>query len=135
MERNAEKVEKLNDLSGEILDASIEVHRHLGGTGLLEDIYEESLARELMLRGFDVQRQVQIPVYYKDEMIRQPLVLDLLVNDVIIEIKSVEKFNQVFLSQLLTYLRLSNRPFGIVVNFGEKFVKDGFFRVVNNFPG
>ena len=134
MERGAEKIEELNDLSGAILDSSIEVHRHLGGPGLLEVIYEEALARELTLRGFKVERQVHVPVYYKGESVRQPLILDLLVNNVIIEVKSVEKFNQVFLSQLLTYLRLSNRPLGIVVNFGERFVKDGFHRVVNQFP-
>ncbi|PNU21653.1 GxxExxY protein [Geothermobacter hydrogeniphilus] len=135
MERVAEKVEKLNRLSGEILDASIEVHRVLGGPGLLESIYEEALARELSLRGIEVQRQVQIPVAYKGAMVRDSLVLDLLVaGKVIVEVKSVEKFNPIFASQLLTYLRLSNNSLGIIVNFGEKFVKDGFHRVVNRFP-
>jgi GxxExxY protein len=125
----------LNHLSGQILDASIEVHRELGGPGLLESIYEESLARELGLRGLQVERQVAIPVYYKGDKIKHPMIIDLLVaEEVIVEIKSVEKFNPIFSSQLLTYLRLSKRALGVVINFGEKYVKNGFHRVVNDFP-
>lgn len=136
MERVTERVERLNLLSGGILDAAIEVHRELGGPGLLESIYEESLAHELGLRGLRVERQVAVPVQYKGRLIKSPLVIDLLVeNSVIVEIKSVEKFNPLFASQLLTYLRLTGRPLGIVLNFGEKYVKNGFHRVVNQFPG
>ena len=135
MERGAEKADDLNRLSGEILDASIEVHRTLGGPGLLESIYEEALSRELQLRGLEVERQVAIPVVYKGETIRQPLILDLRVDSkIIIEVKSVEKFNPIFSSQLLTYLRLSNNTLGIIVNFGERYIKEGFHRVVNQFP-
>lgn len=130
-----ERGKHLNSLSGQILDASIEVHRVLGGPGLLESIYEEALAEELSLRGLQVTRQMSVPVQYKGVPIRQPLVIDLLVaGQVIVEIKSVEKFNPVFASQLLTYLRLSGKPLGLVVNFGEKYVKNGFYRVVNSFP-
>ncbi len=136
MESGAEKAIKLNKLSGEVLDASIEVHKILGGPGLLESIYEESLACELRMRGLPVARQVQIPIYYKDHQIRQPLIADLLIdNQIILEIKSVEKFNPVFASQLLTYLRLADKPLGLIINFGEKFIKNGFHRIVNGFPG
>jgi GxxExxY protein len=75
-------------------------------------------------------------VTYKDRSIKQPLFLDLLVSDeIIVEVKSNEKFNPVFKAQLLTYLRLTNRSLGLIINFGEKYVKDGFHRIVNNFPG
>ncbi len=130
-----ERAERLNLLSGGILDAAIEVHRELGGPGLLESIYEESFAHELGHRGLQVERQVAVPVQYKGRLIKSPLVIDLLVEDsVIVEVKSVEKFNTLFASQLLTYLRLTGRPLGIILNFGEKYVKNGFHRVVNQFP-
>ena len=135
MQRDAEKADKLNILSGQVLDAAIEVHRTLGGPGLLESIYEESLAIELGLRGLVTARQVRIPIRYKGRHINHPLVADLLIeNQLILEIKSVEKFNPIFISQLLTYLRLAEKPLGLIINFGEKFVKDGFHRVVNGFP-
>jgi GxxExxY protein len=136
VEKKPEKAEKLNFLSGQILDAAIEVHRVLGGPGLLESVYEEALAFELELRGHKVETQKAIPVTYKDRSIKQPLFLDLLVSDeIIVEVKSSEKFNPVFKAQLLTYLRLTNRSLGLIINFGEKYVKDGFHRIVNNFPG
>lgn len=136
MERKSEKSKKLNFLSGQILDAAIEVHRVLGGPGLLEAVYEEALAFELELRGYKVETQKAIPVIYKDHSIKQPLFLDLLVSDeLIVEVKSSEKFNPVFKAQLLTYLRLTNRSLGLIINFGEKYAKDGFHRIVNNFPG
>ena len=135
MESNAEKIIKLNSLSGQILDSAIEVHRVLGGPGLLEVIYEEALAHELKLRGNTVERQISVPVKYKGHCIRKPLILDLFVNKaIIIEVKSVEKLNPVYNAQLLTYLRLMDIPLGLIINFGEKYIKNGFYRVVNNFP-
>lgn len=134
MERNL-KIEKLNYLSGQILDAAIEVHRVLGGPGLLEAVYAEALAYELELRGSKVERQKAIPVKYKNHSIKHPLFLDLFINEeIIVEVKSTEKFNPVYSAQLLTYLRLTNKPLGLIINFGEKFIKDGFHRIVNNFP-
>ena len=136
MQEGAETAEALNALSGEILDAAIEVHRVLGGPGLLEGIYEEAMAHELQLRRLVVGRQVRIPVQYKGCTLRHPLVLDLLVaGKIIVEIKSVEQFNPVYVSQLLTYLRLTRKSLGLVINFGERHLKTGFHRVVNNFPG
>lgn len=113
-----EKARLLNSLSGEVLDAAIEVHRVLGGPGLLESVYQQSLVRELTLRGLQVEQQVRLPVYYKGEQIKQPLVLDLLVDGkVIIEIKSVETIHPAAKAQLLTYLRVSNRHLGLLIKF------------------
>ena len=135
MESTAEKTQELNSLSGQILDSAIEVHRTLGGPGLLEVVYEEALAHELKLRGNTIERQVPVPVKYKEHCISKPLILDLLVNKtIIIEVKSVEKINPVYNAQLLTYLRLTGISLGIIINFGEKYIKNGFYRVVNNFP-
>ena len=136
MERRAEKAEKLDFLSGQILDSAIEVHRTLGGPGLLESIYEEALAHELKLRGRIVERQVAVPIEYKGQSINKPFFLDLFIDNLlIIEVKSVDQFNPIFHAQVLTYLRLKNLPLGLIINFGEQFLKNGFYRVVNNFPG
>lgn len=127
-----EQVDYLNNLSGQILDAAIEVHRELGGPGLLESIYEEAFAEELLLRGLKVERQIAVPVYYKGKNIKAPCYVDLLVaGEIVVEIKSVERIIPIYSAQLLTYLRLSGKKLGLVVNFGERYVKSGFQRVVN----
>jgi GxxExxY protein len=121
-----------NEVSGIVLDRAIEVHRTLGGPGLLEDVYEEALAWELEHSGLFVRRQLEVPIQYKGEQLSTPLRLDLLVNQlVIVECKSVTKYNEVYEAQTLTYLRLLNLKLGLVINFGERHVKDGFHRVVN----
>jgi GxxExxY protein len=121
-----------NQISKIILDAAIEVHRTLGGPGLLEIVYEEALAYELEMRGLAVERQKQIPIVYKDKSLSAPLRLDLLIAEkVIVECKASNKFNNVFKAQALTYLRLTDLRLGIVINFGEKKIIDGFHRVVN----
>jgi len=121
-----------NELSFEIIGAAIEVHRELGGPGLLEDLYEEALKFELEQRGLKVQRQVGFRVIYKGHELTKRLVIDLLVEGlVIVEAKAVEKYHSIFESQLLTYLRQTNKRLGLVINFGEPIVKDGIHRVVN----
>ena len=121
-----------NDLSGKIIGAAIEVHRELGGPGLLEDVYEEALCHELQLQGLEVQRQVGVMIEYKGKLLKKRLVLDLLVNgEIIVEVKSVDLFNDIYKAQLLTYLRLTKKHLGLVINFGEKQVKDGVHRVIN----
>ncbi len=121
-----------NEISKLVLNASIEVHRTLGGPGLLESVYEEALAWELRQVGLSVKRQVLVPIIYKGMELATPLKLDLLVDDlVIVECKATSKYNDIFAAQTLTYLRLTNLKLGIVVNFGERMVKDGFHRVVN----
>ena len=121
-----------NVISGSILRASIEVHRTLGGPGLLESVYEEALAWELEQVGYHVQRQVEVPIRYKGQLLRTPLRLDLFVNElVIVECKATTRYLEVYEAQTLTYLRLMKCRLGLVVNFGERFVRDGFRRVVN----
>ncbi len=121
-----------NEISRVIVDSAIEVHRTLGGPGLLESVYEEAFAWELGHRGLGVRRQVPVPVVYKGQTLATPLKLDLLVNQlVIVECKATTDYNAIFEVQLLTYLRLTNLKLGLIINFGERLVKDGIHRVIN----
>jgi GxxExxY protein len=122
-----------NEISKLIVDSAIEVHRTLGGAGLLESVYEESLFWELKARGLLIEKQLEVPIVYKDNLLASPLRLDLLVEKrVIVEVKSVVTYNTIFESQALTYLRLMNLKLALVINFGEKRVSNGIHRVVNN---
>jgi GxxExxY protein len=104
----------------------------MGGPGLLESVYEEALVWELRQRGLDVLRQVPLPIHYKGQTFAAPLKIDLIVSElVIVECKATTQYNDIFESQLLTYLCLSDRKLGLVVNFGERLVKNGIHRVVN----
>lgn len=122
-----------NALSRIIVEAAIEVHRELGGPGLLESVYEEAFVCELTLRGLAVERQQAVPIVYKKtHVLATPLRLDLRVNKlVIVDLKAVTEWNPIFKAQMLTYLRLTGLRLGLVINFGEAFVKDGIHRVVN----
>ena len=121
-----------NEISKIIVDATIEVHRTLGGPGLLESVYQEAEAWELLKRGLEVEREKVIPIIYKGHELGLPLRLDLLVNGkVIVECKATVNYNTIFEVQTLTYLRLTGLKLGIVLNFGEKLVKNGIHRVVN----
>ena len=123
---------KLNQISDKIIKAAIEVHRTLGGPGLLEAVYEEALVFELKAAGLSVERQVVLPIIYKGTQLGNPLRIDLLVEgEVIIECKATSENNPIFEAQLLTSLRLSGKPLGLVLNFGHKFLKEGIRRVVN----
>ena len=124
-----------NYISRQVVGAAIEVHRELGGPGLLEGIYEEALAFELQSAGLDVKRQTLLPILYKGVEIKKPLCLDLLVeNKVVVEVKAVDKFNPIFAAQLLTYLRLGRYKLGLLLNFGDTYLKNGIHRVVNQCP-
>jgi GxxExxY protein len=121
-----------NETSRSIVSAAIEVHRTVGGPGLLESVYEEALVWELRQVGCRVERQVQTPIPYKSVTLSTPLRIDLLVNSVVIvECKAVSMYLELFEIQTLTYLRLRNLRLGLVINFGERLVKDGIHRVVN----
>ncbi len=123
-----------NKITASIIDAAIEVHRVLGGPGLLESIYEDALAHELELRNIPIKRQLPVPVLYKGVPVRDALRLDLLVDDrVIVEVKATENLLKVHSAQVLTYLRLTRRKLGLVLNFGQPLLRDGISRVVNNF--
>jgi GxxExxY protein len=128
---DAEIIENL--LSEQILDAAIEVHRTLGGPGLLESLYEDALFYELRLRNIPALSQVQIPVTYKNFKLRDSMRLDILVDGkVIIEVKATENMLAVHKAQVLTYLRLTNLKLGLVINFGQGRLIDGWERVVNS---
>lgn len=121
-----------NEISKIIVEAAIEVHRTLGGPGLLESVYQEALAWELEQRGLQVEREKIVPIIYKGQELGKPLRLDLLANQkVIIECKATVNYNAIFEAQTLTYLRLTSLKLGMVINFGEKLVKNGIHRVVN----
>jgi GxxExxY protein len=121
-----------NEISKQIVDAAIEVHRTLGGPGLIESVYEEALAWELTDRGLLVQRQDPLPIMYKGHQLATPLRIDLIVNKlVIVECKAVSKYHEIFGAQALTYLLLTKLKLALVINFGDRLVKDGLHRVVN----
>ncbi len=120
--------DRLNEISGLILGASIEVHRTMG-PGLLESVYEECLYFEIMQLGLKVQRQVELPIMYKDNILDSKLRLDLLVEgQIIIELKSVEKIAPIHQAQIITYLKLSKKTLGLLINFNETLLKHGFKR-------
>ena len=121
-----------NKLSSQIIEAAIEVQHHLGGPGLLESIYEAALCHELSLRGLHTQRQLPIPVTYKNTSVREPLFLDILVeNKLIIEVKATAKDFPFYQAQLLSHLRLANIPFGMLINFGKPNIRDSVCYIVN----
>jgi GxxExxY protein len=121
-----------NELGSIVIDCAIQVHRELG-SGLLETVYEISLAHELSQRGLNVERQVVVPIEYKgikfDEGFRADLIVE---NKVIMELKCVETLNNAHRKQLLTYLRLTNKRLGYLLNFSESLMKNGITRMVNN---
>ena len=120
-----------NELTYEIRGAIFDVYNELG-PGLLESVYEEALAFELMKRGLEVARQVEVPIIYKGNELKTPLRLDLLVNNqVIVELKSVEEMKSVFAKQLLTYLKLLDKRVGLLVNFNTSNLRESIKRIVN----
>ena len=124
-----------NEISRIIVQSAIEVHRTLGGPGLLESVYEQALEYELRAAGLQVQRQLELPVRYKGVVLAVPLRLDLVAEHlVIVECKATLNHHPVFESQLLTYLRISGLRLGLLVNFGFPVVVRGISRVVNGLP-
>lgn len=117
-----------------VVDCGYRVHQKLG-PGLFEAVYEVVLTHELKKRGLAVDRQVSIPIRYDNVIFDEGFRADIVVeNLVIIEVKSVEKEHPVFRKQLLTYLRLSEKKLGYVINFGQELFKDGVCRVSNGAP-
>ena len=121
----------VNDITYEIRGAIYDVYKELG-PGLLESVYEEVQCFELQKRGLFVERQRQVPIYYKGNILKTNLRIDLLVEDaVIVELKSVEEMKKVFAKQLLTYLRLTDKKIGILVNFNTDNILKAITRVAN----
>ena len=121
-----------NDLSYLIRGAAFKVHTALG-PGLLDSVYEAALTHELKTIGLEVMNQVKIPFFYAEIRFDIGFRLDIIVNDkVIIEIKSVETLQDVHHKQLLTYLKLTNKKLGLLINFNIVSLKYGIVRIVNN---
>jgi GxxExxY protein len=120
-----------NEISYLVIGAAIELHKSLG-PGLLESVYEVALARDLQQLGLKVDRQKGMSFVYKDFVFDRGFRIDLLVeNKLIIELKSVEYLMPVHFSQTLTYLKLSNRKLGLLINFNSAVLRNGVHRVVN----
>ena len=121
----------LNGLSSRIIEASIEIHSVLG-PGLLESVYRECLIYELGNAGLSVATERSVPICYKELRLEGGYRLDLLVeNQIIVELKSVEKVLPVHLAQLLSYLRLTNKPLGLLINFNVPRLFQGVNRLIN----
>lgn len=120
-----------NEIAAQIVDAAFKIHTRLG-PGLLESVYEVLLAHELQKRGLHVVRQMPIPIIYEgvkfDEGFRADLIVE---GKVIVELKSVETVAPVHKKQVLTHLRLMNLKLGLLINFGDEFIKSGISRIVN----
>lgn len=124
---------EINKITQAIIGAAIEVHKELG-PGLLESAYQECLYFELMERGLDVNKELQLPVVYKDVQLDCGYRIDLLVEDeVIVELKSVKELEDIHIAQTLTYLKLSNKKIGLLINFNETKLMDGLRRLINKF--
>jgi GxxExxY protein len=124
-----------NQLTGKLIAAAIEVHKHLG-PGLLESAYEQCLAHEFTLEGLAFERQKPIPIVYKGTQLDCGFRLDFIVEGmVILELKSCDKIEEIHKAQLLTYLKLTGLQVGLIVNFNVPLMRDGIVRLVNNFTG
>lgn len=130
--RNTEMITQkdINDISYKVIGCAIEVHKHLG-PGLLESVYESCLIDEMKDAGLFVQSQIYIPVHYKGKNLGGSLKLDILVNDIIIvEMKAVEQMIPLYKAQLLSYLRLTGKPKGLLINFHSESIKQQLVSLV-----
>ena len=126
-------MKSIDEVSGAVLDLSIRLHRDLG-PGMLESVYETLLAGKLAELGYSVDRQRPIDIEFEGTHFPGAFRIDLMVNErVLIEIKSVERLNAAHAKQLLTYLRLTKQPLGLLINFGGATLKEGFRRLVNDY--
>ena len=125
----------INDVSGMVVDECIRIHRELG-PGLLESVYEAVLAAAMVRHGLRVDRQLPVDINYDGISIPGAFRIDLLIDEqLIVEVKSVESLSNLHAKQLLTYLRLTGRHVGLLLNFSGETMKEGIRRVVNNHPG
>jgi GxxExxY protein len=123
----------LDELSYALIGCAMEVHKKLG-PGLLESVYEQALVHELKMKGIPVRAQVDIDVSYKGLIIPKGFRLDLIVDEeVIVELKSVEDLRPLYHKQLLTYLRITDKRLGLLINFNTTNLRDGIKRVVNKY--
>ncbi len=123
-----------NDITGIVIDTAIAVHKSLG-PGLLESVYEVVLGIRTEKTRLKCERQVAVPIVYREIRFEEGFCIDILVEDrVIVELKSVEETHPVHKKQVLTYLKLMNKRVGLLINFGAEYLKDGITRLVNQLP-
>ncbi len=123
----------IDEIAAIVVDTSFKVHQELG-PGLLESAYEACLAHELTKRGLVVEKQKAQPVFYDGIIIDVGYRMDLLINDcVVIELKAVEQIIPIHLAQLMTYLKLSNKPLGFLINFNTTYFKSSIKHIANNY--
>lgn len=124
---------RLNELSAEVLDACMCVHKEIG-PGLLESVYEYALLKEFELRNIKAANRVAVELFYKGLSTGKFYEIDMLIEqEIIIELKAVENMHPVYDAQIISYLKLANKRLGFLVNFNVPLLKDGFRRFVNNF--
>ena len=125
-------VEYLNGISSTILKSAIAVHQEMG-PGLLEGVYQQCMILELRNRGLVVNQMIPVQLHYKGTSINKAYVIDILVEDeIILELKSVDGLLKIHEAQILSYLRLTNKRLGLLINFNVPLLKQGFRRFVNN---
>ena len=133
MENNdLELSEELNALSYKVIGLAIEVHRELG-PGLLESAYQACLYYELKKAGVKVEREISLPITYKEIKLDQGYRIDLLIEDkLVVELKTVETYTSVHFAQVLTYLKLGNYPLGLLINYNSKILRNSIKRFINS---
>lgn len=125
--------QELNRLGGQIFEACLEVHKELG-PGLLESVYVYALLKEFEFRGIKAIQNISIPLTYKGQLTGKNYEMDILIEDeIIFEAKSVDIMHPVYQAQIISYLKLTGKKLGYLVNFNVPVIKDGFKRFVNNF--
>lgn len=125
------EIDKLNELSQLIIGSAIKIHKKIG-PGLLESAYEKVLTYDLRQMDLSVEQQVKVPLNYEGLYIPDCYRLDLLVNNsIIIEVKSIKELADVHKKQLLTYLKLTNKKLGLLINFNEALLTNGIRRIIN----
>lgn len=126
-------VKDIDDIAGDVLDVSLRLHRDLG-PGLLESVYETVLAAKLAGMGYRIDRQMPVAIQFEDMTFDAAFRIDLLVDGgLLVEIKSVERLGAAHAKQLLTYLRLTKQPVGLLIKFGGATLKEGVRRLVNDY--
>lgn len=123
----------INDLTSTVIESAIKIHKELG-PGLLESAYKEYLAYELNKKGLVVEKEKPVPLIYEEVKLECGYRLDLIINnELIIEIKSVDAIADIHIAQALTYMKLMNRKYGLLINFNVPLLKDGIKRLVNKY--
>jgi len=126
-------VKDTEEISGDVLDVALRLHKQLG-PGLLETVYEQVLAAKLMEMGYAVSRQVPVDIEFEGLRFEAAFRIDLLVDSrLLVEVKSVDQLHAAHAKQLLTYLRLTKQPVGLLINFGGATLKEGVRRLVNDY--